>query len=401
MRKSVYILLIISSIIAHCQNALSAQDQAITLEEALEIARSNYAGLERDRLAVERYDRLASTGIPAQPAQVFFSGDELNLDEQQGIHGFNVQQNFYLPGASRAQKAYYAKNAEVAQKQLDLTENALVWEVTKAYIQLLYVSEEQSLIETNSSLYQEFLDVASKRLEAGETGKIPLLAARTRLGQAKLEEEHAEERYQIALSLFNQWLNSDQPYLAEGTLSVPEEIDPDSVSTDNPHLAIYEARSEMAHSSIALQESKMLPQINTGAAVQSVLGDFPFFGYQIGINVPLFKKAYRSRVQAAEIQSREYEAALVTEKQKLSRMISDLTYRMEHQRHIVEYLDEDLEPLVKEQIEVNLKAYKEGEISYLEYLNSLEEDVALRRQYLQALYEFNLIRAELNYWSGR
>ena len=55
-------------------------------------------------------------------------------------------------------------------------------------------------------------------METGETGRIPQLAARSRLGQAQLEQEHAIEKYQIALTLFNQWLQSDTLYDVEGEL---------------------------------------------------------------------------------------------------------------------------------------------------------------------------------------
>jgi outer membrane protein TolC len=56
---------------------------------------------------------------------------------------------------------------------------------------------------------------------------------------------------------------------------------------------------------------------------------------------------------------------------------------------------------VNEQSLVNLKAYKEGEISYLEYLDGLEQVVKVKKQYLTALYKFNALRIELDYWLGK
>ncbi|MDX1685646.1 MAG: TolC family protein [Saprospiraceae bacterium] len=379
---------------------LLSQETSVGLEEAIDIARSNYAGLKRDELSVERFRTLSKSGQPHQPAQIFISGEEFNTDGQLGIHSLNVQQNFYLPGASNARKNYYRSQSEVADKQLALTDRTLEWEVKKAYYQLLYIKEDKTLIEENEALYEEFMTIAEQRMKTGETGKIPLLAARTRLGKARLDKEHAKEKHQIALSLFNQWLNSTEPYDAAGELIVSEEDRIDTSRAGNPHMAIFEARKDLAGSMISLQESKLQPQLNTGARLQTVSGDFPFFGYQIGLNIPLFRKAYNTQIDAAKIRLKENQAAIDAKRQMLSRVISDLQYRLDHQGHVVKYLREDLFPLVKEQLEVNHKAYREGEIGYLEYLNSLEEDVELKRKYLEALYEYNLIRAELEYWTG-
>ena len=114
------------------------QSKTIDLEEALSIARKNYAGLERDRLAVDQQNKLAETRLPFQPTQLFLSGEEFGTNNQSGIHSINIQQNFYLPKASKVQQAFYRQGATVAEKQLALTEHELKRQVEQAYYQLLY-----------------------------------------------------------------------------------------------------------------------------------------------------------------------------------------------------------------------------------------------------------------------
>lgn len=85
----------------------------------------------------------------------------------------------------------------------------------------------------------------------------------------------------------------------------------------------------------------------------------------------------------------------------MERIISELQYRLVNQQHILQYLQEDMAPIVNEQSEVNLQAYQEGEISYLEYLDSLEQVIKVKKQYLSALYKFNFSTVELDYWIGK
>lgn len=376
------------------------QNKMISLEEAVNIARKNYPGLERDRLAVEQQNKLAETGLPVQPTQLYFSGEEFDFNNQPGIHSVNVQQNFYLPKVANIQRAFYRQSAAVAENQMSLTDRELKREVEQAYYRLLFAKKELALVAENMELYQDFLSVATTQLETGETGKIPQLAARSRLGQAKLEQEHAVEKYQIALALFNHRLQSEVTYDAQPDFPENSTISSDSTLQNNPHLRVIQAQRELANANVATKEAQLLPQINSGLKLQSGNGNFPLFGYQIGVNVPLFKKAYHGRIEAAKVQVKMQDANLEVRKQELERTVEELRQRIQHQQHVLEYLQNDLTPIVNEQSEVNSSAYGEGEISYLEYLDGLKQVVKVKQQYLTALYKFHALRVELDYWSG-
>lgn len=377
-----------------------AQNQIIHLDDAIRFAKKNYAGLERDSLEVTQLQQLAKAGLKTPPSQFFISSEEIGTTEQLGIYALNFQQNFYVPKASRAHKGYYQKNTFVARKILKLTVKKLEWEVKKAYYKLLFSKHEQALVRENTTLFEDFLAVTTAQLNTGEKGKTPQLAARTRLGQAQLDEEHATEKYQIAFSLFNQWVGSEESFDIDGVLIQREIVFPDTSFQDNLHLQIFQAQKEMFVSEVEYEKSKLLPQLNTGVKLENIHGLQNVFGFQVGINVPLFRKPYKGRIEAAKIGVKKQEAAFQAEKQKLTQIISELKYHLEHQSHILEYLDEELKPIVEEQSESNLQAYREGEINYFEYLNSLEQVVLVKHQYLEALYEFNLLQIELEYWTG-
>jgi cobalt-zinc-cadmium resistance protein CzcA len=230
---------------------------------------------------------------------------------------------------------------------------------------------------------------------------MPQLAARSRLGQALLEQEYAMQQYQVAVTLFNQWLGADTLYDVQGGLPSGPDLPTASLLEANPHLQVIQAQRELAAAAVETEKAQLLPQINSGLKLQSAFGTFPLFGYQAGVNVPIFKKAYHGRIEAAEVGVKVQEAALKTERQQLERTISELRYRLEHQLHILKYLQQDLTPIVNEQSGANLQAYQEGEIGYLEFLDGLEQVVKVKQQYLTALLQFNALQVEMDYWTGR
>ncbi len=376
------------------------QNASISLGEAIDRAKNNYAGIERDRLSVEQQNQLTSSGLLTPPTQLFLSGEEFDFNGQSGVQSLNVQQNFYLPKANKLQRAYYRQGVQVAERKLSVTGQELERQVTLSYYQLQYAKQEQNLAAENLALYSDFLEVTTEQLERGETGKIPQLAARSRLGQARLEAEHADEKYQIAQTLFNLWLQTDTTYDVIGELPLAPLPVIDTSLQNNPHLQLLQAKQELAQAKVETQKVQLLPQINTGLRLQNAFGNFPLFGYQVGINVPLFRKSYQSQIDAAQVGVKVQEAVFKTEHQKLERTVSELRYRVDHQRHILEYLQEDLQPIVQEQNEVNVDAYREGEISYLEYLDGLEQVIQVKQQYLNALFQYNTLKVELEYWLG-
>jgi cobalt-zinc-cadmium resistance protein CzcA len=47
------------------------------------------------------------------------------------------------------------------------------------------------------------------------------------------------------------------------------------------------------------------------------------------------------------------------------------------------------------------KAYKEGEVGYVEYIATLEQAVAIKRSYLERLNQYNQTVNEINYLTGK
>jgi cobalt-zinc-cadmium resistance protein CzcA len=378
---------------------VKGQEISISLEDAISVAQKNNIGLERDKLVSEQRNLLAEAGLMKQASKIYISGEEFDFNES-GIHSLNIEQNFYLPATAKAHRNYYQSEAVLAGKKLEISEQELKWEVSKAFYVLLYLAKQEEFLDESVHFYEDFLSKTRAKIEAGESGKIPELAANAKLGQARLELEHNEEQYQVALSLFNSWLQSDTLFEASGSLEYFPELPSESISNSNIHLQLKQAGIEVAAAEVNRKESLLLPEISSGLKLQTIAGKLPYFGYQIGLNIPLFKKAYRGHIQAAKVGLMVEESDMKATKLRIDRTLSELQFRLEHQIHIIEYLEEELAPIVQERHDINQKAYEAGEIGYLESLDGLEELLKVKLQQLDALFKFNLLRKELAYWLG-
>lgn len=373
--------------------------QSITLDEALNMASENYNGIQYDQLYIDQQKVLASGGNPQQPTQIFISGEEFDFKDRRDIHSLNVQQNFNLPKVGNAYKNYYSKNAELGEARLALTRLELDKEVKMAFYELLYTQEYQKLQESSIAIYEDFLSVTTKLVESGETGAIPQLAAKTQLSKAKLEKEHAKERYNIARTLFNSWLQSDENFDASGSLqAINNEVAVESKVT--PHLLFFESQKAVATANVEIKNAQLTPQLNTGLRLQSIGNDFPFFGYQLGVNVPLFRNGINKQIEASKLELDMIDSQKELQAQKMNRRLSELEYRKVHQGHIIENMTDELMPIIENQVELTRRAFLEGESSYLDYLNALKEQKDANEELLEELYRLKMIEVEIEFWQG-
>ncbi|NNK90735.1 MAG: TolC family protein [Saprospiraceae bacterium] len=374
-----------------------AQDIRISIEEAIEIGINNNAGILSDQIRVEQNSVLSKSGLNNNATQIVFTGEEFGAEGYTGLYSLNVQQNFNLPKAHSIQKEYYLSTKNLAEKQLVLTRKALVKEITKAYISLQYAKQNQELLTRFTALNEDFNRVTKLRFETGETGIIPKVVAETGLMEARLEETNGISDYENARIIFNQWLRTEDNYDVQGELSTSVVLDIDSLFPENPHMLFLAAKNQVASARINQSRAQLLPQINSGLMLQTTSGAFPLFGFQIGINLPLFNKNTKQKIEASELGLKIQEEENREQAKRMRLAIESLMNNMLKKQNTIKQLDESIKPLLLELKDISFVAYQEGEISYLEYLNGFEQLMSMNKRLLKAQYEFHLLKADLEY----
>jgi len=151
-----------------------------------------------------------------------------------------------------------------------------------------------------------------------------------------------------------------------------------------------------------VEKSRMLPDITVGYFAQSLIGIqnidgqdvfFPssraFQGFELGLNIPLWIGPHLARARAAAFQEEatrknaEYFATnlqgnYVQALRELDKNLASLTY---YENSALKNAD-----LIISQAR---KAYKGGEIGYVEYLQSLKMALLIKTNYLQSLTQYN------------
>lgn len=375
----------------------SAQNNTISLTEAQQIVIEKYPSLVANRLQIQKGEQLSQLPSFHPRANIFLGGEEFNFGEEAGIQSFNIQQNFNLPKQAKSLRSFYAAQTEVSRAALVQSETAVKATVAMAYYGALYYRQKQGLLQEQVEFYEAFEKLSQEKQTAGETGKIPVLKAQGKRWEASLALEQTESDYQIMLQQLNQWLEGGDYEPNVEKLPAPKSTAPAQDLNSHPQLVLLQQRQQVAERQVTVLQTQYHPQLNTAISLQRVNGNFLFYGFQLGMNVPLFRQATKTRVEAAKIDIAIQGAQEKSTRVQLENNLEKLSRQRQQQLKRIDYIQQRLIPQAEEQQTLLLEAFQQGEATYLEYVQSIETLIRYKMQHLDALYRYHLIENQMQY----
>lgn len=373
---------------------LFGQLPKVSLEQAIAIGQKNYPALKSGQLQVEQAQKLSTIKATHPNAAFYVSGEEIDFGALSGVHSLGIQQNFNFPKVSRSMQKVNRQQAVLASKQLELSGQELAFEISLAYYDLLYRKERMSLARSLVDIYEELVAISENRLRAGETGKLPLMTARDQLNAAQWQLQLWEQEQQLAHTVFNDWLRADTLFDPELEQLPPPSETAEQNLQNHPEVQYLRQSEQLALAQVEAAKYQFAPQLQTGVQLQTIHGQFPAYGYQLGISAPLFKKSQKTRVEAAQVE-------VLVQQSNTEAAISDLEIQqkqlelaMQKELNSIRYLEDQLMPAVLERQAIAKEAFLNGEATYLEYVFSIEQGIQYRTAYLEALRNYHLLKTK-------
>lgn len=308
-----------------------------------------------------------------------------------------VSQSFDWPGvyAARREAARTARSA--SQYMLESTLLDLRQEVRTLFIDIIHNTQ---LIEMQSELVDHMNQMEAYYKKAAEAG------AETRLDYNKTvieriavhRELHTLEAQRSTLMSTLSTLNGGKDI--DGIIAklgnaypitrVPESIDKTVIMKRDPQYAAALAGVEAAKSMVKVEKRSRIPGFSIGYEHESE-GDENFNGFSIGLTLPVWGRGHQIKASTLEA-----EATLMDAELALTRRVAEMNgdrKQLDTLRHIMD----EYEPVVNEKSNYELlhKALKAGQITFLTYIEESNYFIAAKRDYLDTLYEYNLILTRL------
>jgi cobalt-zinc-cadmium resistance protein CzcA len=375
-----------------------AQEKPMSLEVLIPLAIENNAGLSGNRLRVEQSKTLVKSAFNFDKTHVYYEFDENNLAvNNEPIRVFGVQQDFRFPTLYFSEKKVNQAKAAVTSSAYDIQEKALKRKVTNAYYTYQIARRKQEVLKTLDSLYSNFAKMAARRFELGETNYLEKITAASKQQQIHLNYKSAIQELALAYAhlkntvQFKDTLQIAQELVLKAPLNT---IDVDA----SPELLLYKNSIALAKRQRKFEKQQFLPDISINYFQGTNSGlNTNLYGYQFGLKIPLLFGGQSSKVKAAriaeEIAVKESNEYRIQYHAKLNSLRMELTQLQES----INYYEQEGTALSDEILKTANGSFRNGEINFYQYIQSLESAYDIKLHYLEKLNEYNTIVINLNY----
>ncbi|HEY1022703.1 MAG TPA: efflux RND transporter permease subunit, partial [Flavisolibacter sp.] len=244
----------------------------ITLQAALDTALSRSFSLQAAQLRTLAAQKAEGTAVDLPATNGTFEYGNFNsayADTRLGI-----SQSFSFPVVYRRQRQWLQAQTDA----LRLDEQSVRWqlrkEITSLYYQILLLQARQSLLLRSDSLFQSFLERQERRFAVGDINVLEKTTAETQRMQIAAQLQWLEADLETAQTQFSALLNTGALFTPVGdSAKVLLAVLPDtSILVNHPSLRVLRQEQEVVLRTIAVEKTKLLPQLSLGYFNQSVRG---------------------------------------------------------------------------------------------------------------------------------
>ena len=371
--------------------------QKITLEKAIELAKSNNIDLKIADKEIERQTVLKKTAFQPEPLQVQYQGGQFNSVDFD--HNVSIQQFFPIGNITKANRQLQEELVKLAEKRKALSSYEIEKAVTLAYYQYLYGVSIQKLNSELNDIYTKFLKNAELRFQTGESGNIEVISAKAKVKEIETQKAQLEYDlaiYQKQLQFFVQTdeniVPDDQTSLQYAMLKEEGNSKAEGLMTD-----FYQQQISVYQKEARTYKAMRTPKVGLGYFTQTINTESLFQGFTAGLQIPLFGGVNTAKAQAASISISQSQLALDKNKLTLNLQKQELQNNFEKQKKALDYYQKEGLQYADQIITTAQKGYANGDMSYWAYISFLNQAIDIKKQYTEATHNFNQSAIELQF----
>ena len=376
--------------------AISAQ-QSISLEKAIELAKSNNIDLKIADKEIEKQTVLIKAAFQPDPLQLQYQGGQFNSADYD--HNVSVQQFFPLGNITKANRQLQEELAKLAEKRKALSAYEIEKAVTLAYYQYLYGVSIQKLNSELNEIYTKFLKNAELRFKTGESGNIEVISAKAKVKE--IETQKVQLVYDLAIyqKQLQFFIQTNENIIPDQNTDLQYDIVENQNTTKAEALMtdLYQQQISVYQKEAGTFKALRTPKVGLGYFAQTINTESLFQGFTAGLHIPLFGGVKTTEADPAEIGVSQSQMALDKNKMILNLQREELKNNFEKQQKNLAYFQNEGLQYANQIIETAQKSYANGDMSYWSYISFLNQAIDIKKQFAEATHSYNQSAIELQF----
>lgn len=354
----------------------------LSLDQCIRIALSNNQLLQTAQLELQSANDLIATGkeLPKTALDVQYGKTQTYFSRD---YTFIASQSIPWPGQLKAQVKALSSQKNLAEKQVQISENLVRSAVKLLFYQIRVQELHMQYLKKQDSIYSSMARAAKLKYQQGETNKLEQVAAEARLREFQQKQLSLQTEVQNSYRSLSYWLNRTEGFTLSSTEPLALQFAANNVTIQqNPTIQLLQEQVEHGRLLTEVEKQKLKPDLKLGFTNQSIenFGGQNFV--QAGVNIPIFTKAQKARISASEKLSMANESLLKQNKQQLETELNNLMMLNNRFQQSLQYYHQTALPQAELLESTALKSYQQGEIEYVEMLQNTQAAWNIRENYL-------------------
>ncbi len=394
-----------------CLSFTESIAQAVSQEEAVAMSLKNNRLVQAAGVNINYFKELKKTGTDIGKLSAVWTNGQYNSIKQDD--NFTLTQAIPFPSTLIQQVKLGKQQVLGSEKNLVVVKNEIAYQVKLTYEQLLFLDALRQLLLSQDSIYQDFSRAANARFKSGESNLLEKTTAETQALEVQNQLTVNTADTQIAAIHLQGLLKSESPVYNSEKLK--RRILTDSLPIgSNPKLNLLKQQLEITEQVKRVEKSKLLPDLSVGVFSQSLTGfqntdgqdvfyssSKSFQGFQLGLSIPIWIAPNIARAKSAAWQAEIIKNETSQFQANLESEYAQALHELKKNQSSLAYYENSALQNATLIITQSRKAYKAGEIGYVEYLQSIKSALSIKLNHLQSLTRFNQSILKIEYLQGK
>lgn len=409
-KKFHFFIYIITSLTLIISPISSIAQTKITLKDALDSGMKNNLGIQASELESKMHNQLTRSAFEIPKTELSGTFGQINSNARD--KNFGVSQSFN-PFQYSAKKKWLNENNAAGQLKVKATQQDITFNIRQAWNTMLFYVKQNQLLGQQNQLMEKFVRSASLKFQTGETNSLEKTIAVAKQQELQQLIKQNEAKIWVEKSKIKTLINQEADFTPADTAFVPMitlAIADSTLLKQNSNLQLATQQIEIAEAAKKVEKSAFFPDFTAGYAIQSITGNQEINGqsvnydnalrfqtFSVGIAIPLFAGSTIAKTKAAQsnIEMQQKNAAYV--ESQLKSQFRQQFEELKTFQSLVDYYQGTALPNAKKISTNATKAYQNGDISYVEYVQSIETALTIRLNYSNAILNFNQTAINIQY----
>lgn len=330
---------------------------------------------------------------------------------------FGVSQNFPFPGKLRLRREMATYEAEAASQSVDETRLRLLRDVTKTWWELTYLDRAITIIDSNLTLIDQFIDIANTSYSVGKGLQQDVLLGQVERGRLHDRMLQLQGMRGVVVARLNALLARPQYERVRLPAQIDEKLPtlPDLAQLlqqsrqQRPLLAVLASRVKVAEANRDLAQKSFYPDFTLAANYGLRSGQNPddsnradFFSVMLSVDIPLHLDSRQRpllRQRSAELVGQN--DTLLDTQNQVDAEIQAAWYAFQQAQEQSVLFATGIIPQSRQTVESMLAGYQVNKVDFLNLVQSQISLYNFEQQYWRALTQARQALADLAAASGR